>query len=228
VATGPGQRSGAAAATQPASMGPHADDPRMNTIWERVADLGMPINLHVSDPYWSYLPQDRYNDGLMNGFSWRLDDKPGLMGHDALVASMERVCARHPRCVFVAAHLVNLDYDLTRLGQLFERHPNLYADISARFCETSPVPRAASAFLARYGHRVVYGTDIPYTTKGMFELTFRIMETPDEHFYARDIYFNFDYHWPMHGFGLPDEVLKKVYRESALNAIAQARRSAKA
>ncbi len=32
----------------------------------------------------------------------------------------------------------------------------------------------------------------------------------------------------MHDFGLPDDVLKKVYRDSALNAIRQAQNNAKA
>ncbi len=32
----------------------------------------MTISIHVSDPIWSYLPMDQTNDGLMNGWSWRI------------------------------------------------------------------------------------------------------------------------------------------------------------
>jgi hypothetical protein len=39
----------------------------------------------------------------------------------------------------------------------------------------------------------------------------------------KDLYFNFDYHSPMHGFGLPDDVLKKVYRDNLARAFKQAR-----
>ncbi len=208
----------------PAIQGLHPDDPRMDAIWQKCADLGMPVSLHMSDPYWSYLPQDRYNDGLMNGFSWRLDNKTGIMGHNDLLESLERTLKRHPRTVFICCHLANLDYDLTRLGQMFDRNPNMYADISARFAETAPIPRFAGQFLKKYGHRVTYGTDMPYTQE-MFSTTFRILESQDEHFYAQDVYFNFNYHWPLHGFGLPDDVLRKVYREAALNAFEQARKS---
>ena len=81
-------------------------------------------------------------------------------------------------------------------------------------------------FLKKYAHRVTYGTDMPYTQR-MFSTTFRIMESLDEHFYEQDLYFNFNYHWPMHGFGLPDDVLRNVYRETALNAFKQARSSAR-
>lgn len=207
-------------------MGLHPDDSRMDVVWQRCSELGMPISLHMSDPYWSYLPQDRFNDGLMNGFSWRLDDKPELMPHNDLIASLENTLKRHPKTVFIACHLVNLDYNLTRLGELFDRYPNLYADISARFAETAAIPRFTAQFLIRYGHRVCYGTDMPYVQE-MFSTTFRILESLDEHFYEQDLYFNFNYHWPLHGFGLPDEVLENVYRKTALSAFKMARDNAR-
>jgi predicted TIM-barrel fold metal-dependent hydrolase len=186
---------------------------------------GPPIQgLH---PYWSYLPQDKHNDGLMNGFSWRLDNKPGLMGHNELIQSIDRALARHPKTVFICCHLANLDYDLTRLSQMLDRHPNMYADISARFAETAPIPRFAGQFLKKYANRVTYGTDMPYTQE-VFTTTFRIMESLDEHFYAQDVFFNFNYHWPLHGMGLPDDVLRKIYHDTAMNAFKQARGSAKA
>ena len=211
----------------PAKQGLHPDDPRMDQVWQKCADLGMPVNLHMSDPYWSYLPQDRFNDGLMNGFSWRLDNKPGIMGHNDLIQSLDKTLGKHTRTTFITCHLANLDYDLGRLAQMLDRHPNHYADISARFAETAAIPRSASQFLKKYAHRIVYGTDMPYTQE-IFSTTFRIMESMDEHFYANDLYFNFNYHWPMHGFGLPDEALKKIYGETARDAFKRAQTNAKA
>jgi uncharacterized protein len=211
---------------RPRTLGLHPDDPRMDALWEKCAELGMPVNLHMSDPYWSYLPQDKHNDGLMNGFSWRLDDKPGLMGHNELIQSFERTVKKHPKTVFIASHLLNLDYDLNRLGQIFQANPNVYADYSARFCETATIPRFVNQFLRKWAHRIVYGTDMP-VTQAMFSTTFRILESNDEHFYEQDQYFNYNYHWPMHGFGLPDDILRKVYRDSAIAAVKQAKSSAR-
>jgi hypothetical protein len=53
------------------------------------------------------------------------------------------------------------------------------------------------------------------------------MESLDEHFYENDLYFNFNYHWPMHGFGLPDEALKKIYGETARDAFKRAQSNAR-
>ena len=209
----------------PAKKGLHPDDPRMDPIWQRCAELGLPVNIHVSDPYWSYLPQDKHNDGLMNGFSWRLDNKSAIMGHDDLIKSLDAALRRHPKTVFIACHLANLDYDLTRLSQMLGRNPNLFVDISARFAETATIPRFAAQFITKHADRVTYGTDMPYTQQ-IFSTTFRIMESADEHFYEQDLFFNFDYHWPLNGFGLADDVLKKVYRETALSAFGQAHSAA--
>ncbi len=208
---------GGASSGRATAPGPHADDPRMDPLFDKCAQLGMPVNIHVSDPIWGYQPQNRFNDGLMNGFRWRLDDKPGLMGHDELVNSLEHAAKRHPKTVFIACHFANLDYDLGRLGQMLERNPNLYVDISARFNETAPIPRFAAQFYKKYADRVCYGTDMGYSEQ-MFSMTFRILESTDEHFYE-----SYSYHWPQHGFGLPDDVLKKVYRENALLAYRQAK-----
>ena len=200
------------------SQGPHADDPRLDALWERCGKLGLPINLHVSDPVWGYLPMNQYNDGLMNGFKWRLDNKPGIMGHDDLIASFENAAKKHRKTVFIAAHLMNLTYDLTRLGQIFDRNPNIYADVSARWWEIAATPRAALRFFQKYPDRVVYGTDSSGFQDTGMRGSFRIFETDDEHFYDWP-----QFHWPQHGINLPDPILKKLYRDNALQALKQAR-----
>jgi predicted TIM-barrel fold metal-dependent hydrolase len=207
------------------ATGPHPDDPRMDALFDRCAKLGMPVNIHVSDPIWAYEPMDRHNDGLMNAYTWRIDVKPGVLGHNELIESLERMAKKHAKTTFIACHLANLEYDLTRLGEIFDRNPNLYADISARFAETAAIPRAVSRFLQRYPGRVLYGTDMRYDQR-IFSSTFRILETLDEHFYENDSFFNFDYHWPLHGFGLPDAVLKKVYGDNARSVLRRARNNA--
>ena len=168
---------------------------------------------------------DKNNDGLMNGWTWRIDLKSGMYDHDQLVDSLEKAVKKHPKTIFIACHLANLDYDLTRLGQMFDRCPNLFADISARFAETAPIPRFVNQFFQKYPDRVLYGTDMAYNQR-MFSTTFRILETSDEHFYEQDLNFNFDYHWPLNGFGLPDDVLKNVYGRNAAAVFATAQGNA--
>jgi predicted TIM-barrel fold metal-dependent hydrolase len=99
---------------------------------------------------------------------------------------------------------------------MFERNPNLYADISARYAETAPIPRFASKFYEKYAERLVYGTDMGFE-KPMYRVTFRILESLDEHFYEIE---QFDYHWSLNGFGLSGETLKQVYHANATKLLA--------
>jgi hypothetical protein len=193
------------------AFGMHPDDERMDSVFDRCGQLGMPVNIHVADPIWMYEPMDNKNDGLMNAFHWRLDNQPGIVGHSGMINILERTVQKHSNTTFIACHFANLDYDLARLGQVLERHPNLYADISARYAETAPIPRFVSKFYAKYADRLVYGTDMGFD-KPMYRVTFRILETMDEHFYETD---RFSYHWSLNGFGLSDEILQKVYHANA-------------
>ena len=196
--------------------GMHPDDPRMDALWEKCGELGMPISLHVADPIWMYQKMDRHNDGLMNAYEWRLDNQPNIVGLSGMVDILERTAARHRKTTFVACHFANLDYDLARLGAVLERNPNLYADISARYAETAPIPRFAAAFYEKHADRLVYGTDMGFD-KQMYQVTFRILESLDEHFYEVD---QFSYHWSLNGFGLSDAILKQVYHDNAAKLLA--------
>jgi predicted TIM-barrel fold metal-dependent hydrolase len=193
------------------AAGMHPDDPRMDSLFEKCGELGMPISLHVADPIWMYQKMDRHNDGLMNAYHWRLDNQPNIVGLGGMIDILERTAARHRNTTFVACHFANLDYDLGRLGEVLERNPNLYADIAARYAETAPIPRFAAQFYTKYSERLVYGTDMGLD-EAMYRITFRILESMDEHFYEID---QFSYHWSLNGFGLSDAILKRVYHDNA-------------
>jgi predicted TIM-barrel fold metal-dependent hydrolase len=208
------------------AAGMHPDDPRMDSLFEKCGELGMPISLHVADPIWMYQKMDRHNDGLMNAYLWRLDNQPNIVGLAGMIEILERTAARHRNSTFVACHFANLDYDLGRLGEVLERNPNLYADIAARYAETAPIPRFAAQFYAKYSDRLVYGTDMGLD-QAMYRITFRILESLDEHFYEIE---QFSYHWSLNGFGLSGAILRQVYHDNAaklLDARVKANRQSK-
>jgi uncharacterized protein len=200
------------------AYGLHIDNPDLDPVWAKCAELGMPVNIHVADPIWMYEPMDSTNDGLMNAYDWRIDlTKEGILDHGELIQTLENCVRRNPNTRFIACHFANCCYDLAILGRLLDKYPNLWADNSARYAETAPIPRYVKAFYEKYQDRIVYGTDMGMDEE-MYTITFRILESEDEHFYETE---QFNYHWPLNGFGLPGEVLGKVYHENALHIINQ-------
>ena len=196
--------------------GIHADDKRMKPLFEKCAELKIPVEIHVAEPYWMYQPMDSTNDGLMNAYEWRIDlKKKGILNHQQLIGTLENAVRDNPKTTFIACHLANCEYNLDILGKLLAKYPNLYAEFGARYGETAPIPKYMNAFCEKYQNQLLYGTDMGYNVN-MYATTFRILESNDEHFYETDL---FNYHWPLYGFGLKDAVLKKIYRDNALKIL---------
>jgi predicted TIM-barrel fold metal-dependent hydrolase len=190
--------------------GMHFDDPRMKPLFAKCAELNMPVNIHIADPYWMYLPVDEENDGLMNAERWQIKmDEVGKLGHQELINTLENAVRDNPKTTFVVAHFANCSYNLQILGELLDKYPNLYADNSARYQETATIPRYMKAFYEKYQDRILYGTDNKPRAR-RYNQTFRILETADEHIYNYN-----QYHWASYGFNLDDRILKKIYYKNA-------------
>jgi hypothetical protein len=165
----------------------------------------------VAEDSWMYLPSDSSNDGLMNSSTWKVDmTKKGILDHDQLLETLRHALANNPGTTFIACHLANCCSNLAVLGEMFDKYPNLYADIAARYGEIAPIPRFVKAFMEKYADRIVYGTDMG-DSPSMYRFTFRILETADEHFYDKGI----SYHWPLYGLALSDSTLHKIYSGNA-------------
>ncbi len=193
--------------------GMHSDDPRLDPLFDKCAELDLPVNLHMADPKWMYETMDSTNDGMMNSLRWRLDNKEGIIGHAGMMEKLENTLKRHPNTTFIICHLANCTHDLSIVADLLDKYPNMYSDFSARFCYLAAIPRTAGAFFEKYQDRLLYGTDWG-TGQNMYQLTYRILETNDEHFYGYEYDFN-SYHWPLHGLDLSNEVLEKIYSGNA-------------
>ena len=100
----------------------------------------------------------------------------------------------------------------------------MYVDISARVNELGRQPRASKRFFEKYQDRIVFGTDaIPYAKDypqqvfgaDLYEIYYRFLETEDEYFDYAPASVPPQGRWCVHGLGLPEEVLLKVYWDNA-------------
>jgi len=90
-----------------------------------------------------------------------------------MVDILENAVKKHPNTTFIVCNFANCSYDLTRLGKLFKKHPNLYADNAARYGETAPIPRFVAGLYEKYQDRLVYRTDMGFN-KNMYKITLTI------------------------------------------------------
>ena len=195
--------------------GLHFNDDLFVPIFSKCAELGMPVNCHLGDPIWMYEEMDEHNDGYMNAYEWKIDlDTPGILDLYECVTTLEEACKKNPETTFIACHFANIGHDYEYLGGVLDRHPNLYIDNSARHLESCATPRATKKFYEKYADRILFGTD-NNPESSMYRLQWRILESDDEHFYSDE----YSYHWPLHGIDLPDDILKKIYRDNAIKLL---------
>jgi predicted TIM-barrel fold metal-dependent hydrolase len=191
------------------------DDPRLDPIWEKCGELGIPVAMHTADPKAFFLPfnqhNERYEELLLHP-EWRYAEHPDLPSFETLLEQRQRIFARHPRTTFIALHFDEPN-DLSRVGRMLDRFPNVYVEFGGRQMELGRQPYAARAFFLKYQDRILFGTDVDHWKPEMYRNFFRWLETDDDYF---------DHaiapaggRWKIYGVNLPDSALRKIYNENA-------------
>lgn len=192
------------------------DDKRLDAIWAKCGELGIPVLIHAADPkpFWEDFDGDnerwlelkthpRRKRGANNPASW-----------ETIIGEQHNMFRKHPKTNFINAHMGWYANDLGKLGQLLDEIPNMNVGIGAIIAELGRQPRFAKKFFEKYQDRILFGKDSWKPEE--FPIYFRILESDDEYFPYHKKYHAF---WAMYGLDLSDEVLKKVYYKNALRLV---------
>lgn len=198
------------------------DDPRLEPIWNKCGELGIPVLIHSADPKSFWDPMDSSNERWLE-----LKTRPRRKRSDTnpapwqqIIDEQHRMFKKHPNTKFINAHMGWYANNLDKLSELMEEIPNMYVGIGAIIAELGRQPRRAKVFFEKYQNRILFGKDAWNPSE--FPTYFRVLETADEYFPYYKKYHAF---WAMYGLDLPDEVLKKVYYKNALDLIPDLDRS---
>ena len=192
------------------------DDPRLNPVWEKCAEFGIPVLIHSADPkpFWS--PHDSLNERWLELKTHprrkRSNDNPASW--EQIIKEQHTMFKNNPKTNYIAAHMGWYANDLGSLGQILDSIPNMHVGIAAVIAELGRQPRMANRFFQKYQDRILFGKD-SYKPRE-FRTYFRVLETDDEYFPYYKRYHAF---WRMYGLALPDEILKKLYYKNALKLI---------
>jgi predicted TIM-barrel fold metal-dependent hydrolase len=190
------------------------DDPRLDLLWAKAGELGVPVLIHTGDPAAFWLPNDKYNERWLELKERPNRKREGEPTFDQLITEQTNVFRRHPQTKFIGAHFLWLGSDLDRLGQLMDEIPNMVTELGAVIYDPGRQPRRAAAFFEKYQDRILMGKDVWAPVE--YHTYFRVLETADEYF---DYYRKRHAFWKMYGLALPDAVLRKIYYENALRII---------
>lgn len=217
------------------------DDAKLDPVWKRCGELGLPVSIHVADPRAFWLPFDDKNE------RWKelKDHKPWWFGDAAkypprmdLLNALNRVIERHHKTTFVCVHFANNAEELEWVDQALDAHPNMMADLAARIPEVGRhEPDKVRKLFIKHQDRIVFATDFqvydrlilgssgnePPPTDAdactFFSKHWRWLETNDRDWpHMTPIQGD----WTISSIGLPSEVLRKIYFDNAHRLLVRA------
>ena len=194
------------------------DDPRLQPVFARAGELGLPVLIHTADPVAFFAPLDRHNerlDELAAQPDWWFG-RPGLPTFARLIDALEALVASTPGTTYIGAHMGCYAENLEWVARMFATYPNFHADTGGRFAELGRTPRAFGRLVAAHPDRVLFGTDAFPPDAAAYRTAFRFLETDDEAFdYAPGEEVPPQGRWQISGAGLPADLLPALYAGNA-------------
>src|SRR5690606_28284941 len=124
------------------------DDERLDPVFDEIARHKLGVLVHIADPdLW---------------FARVYTDKQKYGTKADQYEQLENRLASHRDVPVLVAHMGGNPEHLDQLGELLDRHPNMYVDTSATrwiVRELGKQPEEARRFFTAYKERILFGTD---------------------------------------------------------------------
>ncbi len=192
------------------------NDPRLDAIWKKCGEMGVPVLIHSADPkpFWDKMDSKNERWLELKTHPRRKRSATNPAPWEQIINEQHQMFKKHPNTNFINAHMGWYANNLGKLGELLDEMPNMNVGIAAVIAELGRQPKNAKAFFEKYQDRILFGKDSWKPNE--FPTYFRVLESDDEYFPYYKKYHAF---WAMYGLDLSDEVLKKVYYKNALRLI---------
>ena len=155
------------------------DDPRLDPVWDVCAKYKIPVMIHTADPSRC---STRWINTTSAGSSCDFVPNRAEAGQDfswdQMIGEQHNLFAKHPKTIFIAAHMGWMAHDLQALGAMLDRMPNLNVEIAAILGELGRQPRNAKKFFVKYQDRILFGKDTYNVSE--YPFYFRMLESDDE------------------------------------------------
>ena len=145
------------------------DNPGFDGVMAHLEAQRIPLVAHQAEPKNCWLPLDQMT--TENDRSYFRDHPeyymylhPEMPSYESLMAARDRFVARHPKLIFIGAHLASLEWSVEEISKFFDAYPNATADLAARMTQVQYQSNAdrekVRQFFIKYQDRLLYGTDL--------------------------------------------------------------------
>ena len=197
------------------------DDPALLPIYESIRKSEKTLICHLAEPNgaWEVVDSRNSEAGYLRSHpEWSMYGRKDAPSKERILAARDRVVARYPKLRVIGCHLGSNEEDLHRLAERLDGLPNMAVDVAARIRYLMADDREkVRQFLLTYQDRILYATDFTLGA-GDDERAANSLESThdrDWNFFATSETFQ-QRDRPVQGLGLPERVLRKIFRENAV------------
>ncbi len=219
------------------------DDPKLDPVWKRCGELGLPVSIHVGDPQAFWEPLNEQNERweeLRDHPAWWFGDPKKYPPRMEILDVLVRVIERNPKTTFVCVHFGDNPEDVDWVDRQLEAHPNMMIDLAARIPEIGRGDQAATdklrKFFIKHQDRIFFATDFQVASRltlgsagdaerptdhdavVFFQKCYRFLETADRDWQHMT---PIQGKWTISSIDLPAEVQRKVYFDNARKLLAR-------
>ena len=196
------------------------DEPAYDDFFSYLEECKFPVLLHIADPgtFWD---RERAPDWAVER-GWLYDEThvPYAQYYD----EVDRMLAKHPNLRAIFAHFYFLSDNPVRAQRFLDEHPNVSIDVTAgieMYEDFAKDPAFWREFFIKNENRIIFGTDsndepsqggdkVELNSYGAMEIDFLR--------YDKDITV---YDKQLHGLGLPNETLEKIFSLNYLKYVGE-------
>jgi predicted TIM-barrel fold metal-dependent hydrolase len=186
------------------------DSPVLTPILEAIAKSGRTLITHLADLDAAWLPLRDNDSGYYKTHpEWHVYGRPEVPSKAAILGARDRIIERHPGLRIVGCHLGSHEEHLDQLAKRFDAYPNFAVDLASRIRFLEPMQReTVRQFVMKYQDRIIYATDFALGRRDDATAAQSLLST-----HRRD--WNYFSGTGENALGLPDSILRKIFRENA-------------
>lgn len=190
------------------------DSPGLTPVLAAIEKSGRTLITHLAEPDAAWLPLGGPDSGYYKAHpEWHMYGRQEIPAKDAILDARDRMLARHRGLRVIGCHLGSNEEHLDQLARRLDRYANFAVDVASRVRYLMRTHReTVRQFVTKYQDRIIYATDFRLSQDDESQAVKSLLSIHEREW-------NYFAGMGENELGLPQPVVRKIFRDNALRWI---------